>query len=58
MWTTGPDGELESRLTSFEGDPLWPALARHLKADPEGNCAVGEFIHVDGARNIIYDNPY
>jgi mannose-1-phosphate guanylyltransferase len=42
---------------SFDWDDLgaWPALARHLKADPEGNCAVGEFIHVDGARNIIYD---
>jgi mannose-1-phosphate guanylyltransferase len=33
----------------------WTALARHLKADPEGNCAVGEFIHVDAARNLIYD---
>jgi mannose-1-phosphate guanylyltransferase len=43
---------------AFDWDDLgaWPALARHLKADPEGNCAVGEFIHVDGARNIIYDN--
>ncbi|MGA2749585.1 MAG: sugar phosphate nucleotidyltransferase [Verrucomicrobiota bacterium] len=33
----------------------WTALARHLKADPEGNCAVADFIHVDGARNIIFD---
>ncbi len=33
----------------------WTALGRHLKADPEGNCAVADFIHVDGARNIIYD---
>ena len=42
---------------AFEWDDLgaWNALARHLKADPEGNCAVGDFIHVDGARNIIYD---
>jgi len=42
---------------AFDWDDLgaWPALARHLKADAEGNCAVGEFIHVDGARNIIYD---
>lgn len=42
---------------AFEWDDLgaWPALARHVKADPEGNCAVGDFIHVDGARNIIYD---
>jgi mannose-1-phosphate guanylyltransferase len=41
----------------FEWDDLgaWPALARHLKADAEGNCAVGEFIHVDAARNIIFD---
>jgi mannose-1-phosphate guanylyltransferase len=42
---------------AFDWDDLgaWPALARHVKADPEGNCAVAEFIHVDGARNIIYD---
>jgi mannose-1-phosphate guanylyltransferase len=33
----------------------WPALARHLKADPEGNCAVADFIHVDAARNIVFD---
>jgi len=33
----------------------WTALARHLKADPEGNCAMADFIHVDGARNIIFD---
>jgi mannose-1-phosphate guanylyltransferase len=33
----------------------WTALARHLKADPEGNCAVADFIHVDGARNVIFD---
>ena len=42
---------------NFEWDDLgsWTALARHLKADPEGNCAVGDFVHVDGARNIVYD---
>ena len=42
---------------AFEWDDLgsWTALGRHLKADPEGNCAVAEFIHVDGARNIIFD---
>src|SRR5262249_5059513 len=41
----------------FEWDDLgsWQALGRHLKADPEGNCAVADFIHVDGARNIIFD---
>jgi len=41
----------------FAWDDLgsWAALARHLKPDPEGNCAVADFIHVDGARNIIYD---
>ena len=33
----------------------WTALARHLKPDAEGNCAVADFIHVDAARNIIYD---
>lgn len=42
---------------AFDWDDLgaWPALARHVKADAEGNCAVADFIHVDGARNIIYD---
>src|ERR1039458_5366500 len=42
---------------AFEWGDLgsWTALARHLKADPEGNCAVADFIHVDAARNIIYD---
>jgi len=42
---------------AFEWDDLgsWTALSRHLKADPEGNCAVADFIHVDGARNIIFD---
>src|SRR5580765_8150679 len=42
---------------AFEWDDLgaWNALARHIKADPEGNCAVADFIHVDAARNIIYD---
>jgi len=41
----------------FEWDDLgaWPALARHIKQDPEGNAAVADFIHVDAARNIIYD---
>jgi mannose-1-phosphate guanylyltransferase len=42
---------------AFEWDDLgsWTALGRHLKADPEGNCSVGDFIHVDGARNIVFD---
>ena len=42
---------------AFEWDDLgsWTALARHIKADAEGNCAVADFIHVDAARNIIYD---
>ncbi len=41
----------------FAWDDLgsWTALARHLKADAEGNCAVGDFLHVDGARNIVFD---
>lgn len=42
---------------SFEWDDLgsWTALARHIKPDAEGNCAVGDFVHVDAARNIIFD---
>ena len=41
---------------AFEWDDLgaWPALARHVKQDAEGNAAVADFIHVDAARNIIY----
>ena len=42
---------------AFEWDDLgsWTALARHLPPDAEGNCAVGDFIHVDAEGNIIYD---
>lgn len=42
---------------SFAWDDLgsWTALGRHLPADAEGNCAAADFIHVDGARNIIFD---
>lgn len=42
---------------AFEWDDLgsWTALGRHLKHDPEGNAAVADFVHVDGARNIIFD---
>jgi mannose-1-phosphate guanylyltransferase len=42
---------------AFEWDDLgsWPALARHIKPDAEGNCALADFIHVDAARNVIYD---
>jgi mannose-1-phosphate guanylyltransferase len=42
---------------AFEWDDLgsWTALARHLKPDAEGNCAVADFLHVDAARNIIFD---
>ena len=41
----------------FEWDDLgsWTALGRHLKPDAEGNCAVADFVHVDAARNIIFD---
>lgn len=42
---------------AFDWDDLgsWTALARHLPADPDGNCAVGDFIQVDAARNLIFD---
>src|SRR5436190_2862019 len=42
---------------AFEWDDLgsWTALGRHIKPDAEGNCAVADFIHVDAARNIIFD---
>jgi mannose-1-phosphate guanylyltransferase len=42
---------------AFSWDDLgsWTALARHIKPDAAGNCAVADFIHVDAARNIIFD---
>ncbi|MBM3847773.1 MAG: mannose-1-phosphate guanyltransferase [Verrucomicrobia bacterium] len=42
---------------SFEWDDVgaWPALARHLPKDPEGNAAQADFIHVDAARNLVFD---
>jgi mannose-1-phosphate guanylyltransferase len=42
---------------AFQWDDLgsWNALGRHLKTDAEGNCARADFIHVDAARNIIFD---
>jgi mannose-1-phosphate guanylyltransferase len=42
---------------AFAWDDLgsWNALAHHLKPDAEGNCAVADFIHVDAARNLIFD---
>lgn len=42
---------------AFTWDDLgsWSALARHLEADAQGNCAVGDFVHVGGAGNLIYD---
>ena len=42
---------------SFEWDDVgsWTALHRHLKQDSAGNAAVADFIHVDGARNVVYD---
>lgn len=41
----------------FRWDDLgvWTALARHLKADKDGNCAVGDFVHLDSQRNIVFD---
>jgi len=33
----------------------WTSLAHHIKPDDEGNCAVADFVHVDAARNIIFD---
>jgi len=42
---------------SFEWDDVgsWTALGKHLKQDSSGNAAVGDFIHVDAARNVVYD---
>ena len=42
---------------AFDWDDLgsWNALARHWKADPEGNCVQGDWVQVDAARNLILD---
>lgn len=42
---------------AFDWDDLgaWPALARHVKQDESGNATVGHLIHVDSARNVVYD---
>lgn len=42
---------------AFDWDDLgaWPALARHVKQDREGNAAVGDLVHVDAARNVVFD---
>ncbi len=42
---------------SFDWDDLgaWPALARHVKQDPEGNAAVAQLVHVDAAHNVVFD---
>lgn len=41
----------------FDWDDLgaWPALARHVAQDADGNSAVGDFVHVDAQRNVVYD---
>ncbi len=41
----------------FAWDDLgaWTALARHLKPDGAGNCAVADLVQVDSARNIVFD---
>jgi mannose-1-phosphate guanylyltransferase len=42
---------------AFAWDDLgaWNALARHLQPDAEGNCAVGDFVAVDAAQNLVFD---
>lgn len=43
---------------SFAWDDLgaWPALARHVAQDGDGNASVADLVHVDAARNIVYDS--
>ena len=42
---------------NFDWDDLgsWASLENHIKADAAGNCVDADFIHVDAARNIIFD---
>ena len=41
----------------FDWDDLgnWTSLENHITADVAGNCVDADFIHVDAARNIIFD---
>ena len=41
----------------FDWDDLgaWPALARHLRQDAEGNAAIGDLVQLDSARNLVFD---
>jgi len=41
----------------FSWDDLgsWPALARHLKPDAVGNCAVGDLVQCDSVDNVVFD---
>ena len=42
---------------AFAWDDLgaWPALARHIIADANGNSSVGTVVQVDSERNVVYD---
>src|SRR5512139_699429 len=42
---------------AFAWDDLgsWTALGRHLPTDAEGNSVLADFVHVDAARNVVYD---
>jgi len=42
---------------AFDWDDLgaWPALARHIPHDTEGNAAMADLVQVDSAHNIVYD---
>ena len=42
---------------AFPWDDLgsWTALARHLPADADGNCAVGDLVPVEASHNIVFD---
>ncbi len=42
---------------AFAWDDLgsWNALAHHVKAAAEGNCAVADLVHVAAARNLLYN---
>ena len=42
---------------NFDWDDLgsWASLENHIEADTAGNCVDADFIHIDAARNIIFD---
>ncbi|MCP5520387.1 MAG: NTP transferase domain-containing protein [Verrucomicrobiales bacterium] len=53
--------EHAENVVAAEGDfgwddlGAWTALARHLQADPQGNCSVADYVQVESSGNVVFD---